>query len=839
MVVDRDGCIIAGRRAVPLASRLRGRSSWALALLAFVALGAWCGQVRVARPPLPEAGRFLSGEPVEVIAHVSHDGVLRGRVPWQRQSVDLETEQIRAGGTVTNVSIGLRVTVYARPHAADAEDADDQATPALPHVFVYGQRLRFPVELRQPRNFRNPGAWDYRGYLAKQGIVATGSVDAASIELLPGTAGTRFGMWRSRARRSVLKQIHALWPSEQAALFDAMLIGERSFLARDTSTAWQRTGIYHILVVSGMNVGLLALPVFWLLRRARAGALVATVLTLLLASAYAYLAESGTPILRAVLMLAVFLVARLFYRERQLLNAVGAAALALLVADPQALFDPSFQLTFISVLAIAGLGVPMLERTSEPYRRGMRWLLLPAYDLSLAPRVVQLRLDLRLLAERLVRLTPLPPAFALRALAASFVLAGRLCLLFYEVCVVSALAQLAMALPMAFYFHRAVVVGLPANILAVPLTSVLMPASAAALALAYVWMPLAKLPALLAGWSLSLITAAVDVMGKLRLADVRLATPTLWVSLAVAASVVLAFVLIRRRAWLAGAGVVALVLAVVWLSAVAPQPQLRPGVLEVTAIDVGQAESLFVVTPTGRVLLVDAAGAIGPWQSEFDFGEDVIAPYLWTRRLTRVDAIVLTHAHADHMGGMASLIAAFRPRELWLGPNADTPALQQLRRTATAHNVQLVERRAGERFDYGGSEIEVLAPPPGWLPAAKTRNNDSLVLRLSFGATSALLTADADKKIESYLAGLGKRAGLLKVGHNGSATSTTAELLRTMQPEFAAISVGAHNRFGHPRPEVLQRLAQARVRTFRTDIMGATSFFLNGKMIEAKPAVLR
>jgi competence protein ComEC len=280
-----------------------------------------------------------------------------------RQSLDLEIEKIEANGTVLGIAAGLRLTVFDRrdSHEDVQEHVANHKPAVLPKVYTYGQRLRFPVKLRIPRNFRNPGAWDYRGYLRQEGIVSTGSVADDKIEVLPGNAGSPIALWGSRARRSVVGKIHSLWPmdkSNQAGLFDAMLIGERSFIGRETNAAWQRTGIYHILVVSGMNVGILAAFIFMLLRRARAGEVVATVITIVLATGYAYLADLGAPVLRAVLMLAIVLLTKLLYRERALLNGIGLAALVLLAAEPQALFEASFQLTFLSVLAIAGIAVP-------------------------------------------------------------------------------------------------------------------------------------------------------------------------------------------------------------------------------------------------------------------------------------------------------------------------------------------------------------------------------------------------------------------------------------------------------------------------------------------------
>jgi competence protein ComEC len=705
-----------------------------------------------------------------------------------------------------------------------------------------GDEVSGELRLKRLERYRDPGAWQSAEYLEGQGIGARASGVAGALRRTGVSApGLRCQLaeaqaWAAERLRGFVASrenrrlpVAARLNAADGAMLDAMLFGDRTGLSGTMRTGFERTGTFHLFVVSGLHIALLAAGVFWGLRRLRVTRWAATLLTIGCAAGYAAMTGFGQPAQRSLGMVTVFLVARLLSRERDSFNALGAAALAMLLWAPESLFEAGFQMTVLAVVAIAGLARPLAEWGFLGYARAAKEAFRRRRGM-LRPRLAQFRLTLEMFGEEIAVLVGGSARQWARRGPAAVAHGG---LWVAELMVLGVVTELVMALPMALYFHRAAVFALPANMVVIPVVAALAGCAVATFVGALVSPWLAVAPGAATALLLHGVTGAIGRISRLAAADVRVPGPVWWVALAALAATGGLCWAVRRGRWWAACAACALpwvAAAVLW-----PMPVARtPGVLEVTALDVGQGDSLLVVGPDGRTMLVDAGGPIGrngasETVSSFDVGEEVVSAYLWSRGVRRLDVVVLTHAHTDHMGGMPAVLENFRPRELWVGVDPGSALYAALLAEAGRLGIAVKHYAADDALRWGDVDVYALGPEVTYRNAGAPKNDDSLVLRMQYGKASVLLEGDAERPSEEAMVAAGRvrPVTLLKVAHHGSTTSSTAEFLAAARPEDAVVSAGRGNPFGHPRGEVIGRLAAGGARLFRVDELGATTFFLS------------
>ena len=746
--------LLAALLAVPR-GRQRAACAWTAVALGAASVGAF----RMLAVVVPD-------QPATHVARLSLP-LRTGAVGWI-----VEAPERREGRTV------LVVDVEAVGRGRDRRPASGRVRLGVREArcrWRYGDHVEFEATLRAPRNFENPGRFDYVGHLARRGIFVTGFVwNPGMIRRLPGRfRGVRLRLERWRARLG--REIAATVPPPEGPVLRALVVGDEAGIEDDLRTAFTRAGVVHVLSVSGLHVGLVAAMAFTVARAllARSIALLlatdvdrlAGVASLVPVALYSALAGSGVATLRSALMVTAAVLAALLGRRTDVLRTLALAALVLALVQPGAPLEIAFQLSFASVLAIVW---------------GTGWL---------GHR-----------RDRWSRVT----TFAL----------------------VSPCALLGTAPLTAFHFHQVSLIGVVANPLVVPIFGSLVVVPGLTAALVEPFAPhLTRMLLRLSGVLLHPGIVLVRALARPAWAAVDVPIPSL-LELGLLYLALGSLLALRRRV-----GRVVLAVALVGLVADGGWwVHVRYGArrLRVTFLDVGQGDAAVVELPGGRVIVVDAGGFPA---GDFDTGAAVVGPFLWSQKILHPDALAMTHAHPDHSGGLPYLLAHLRPREFWwTGVPGEGVTWHRLE-AALADSHTAVRVLADGAAPAG--LVAVLHPPADGAP--RTLNDSSLTLHVGPEGGGVLLTGDIEARAEDHLvqAPARLRSAVLKVPHHGSRTSSHPAFVAAVAPTVAVISVGADNRYHLPAAEVEARYRAHGICLLRTDRCGAITVEIDG----ARPRV--
>lgn len=673
-------------------------------------------------------------------------------------------------------------------------------------VWAVGTVVLAPLTLKQFHNFGTPGAFDYAWFRGARGIYARAylktdaeltrcrSSGAGLIQRSTVAMAAAIDRYRQRLRQWIQGRIDR----DSAVLAQALLLGYRHEIEPDFRDALSRAGVNHLLAISGLHLGLVALGLFYLGRKT-AGWVLPHLLrrssdrppawgaALIGALLYALISGLALPTWRAAVMLTLLATAILNYRQPDQPTFLAAAAFLMLVYDPNALWMVSFQLSFASfagILLVFPRFQPILGRLEAVLSTWpSRWLkpIVSAFFISLAVNVVILPI-------------------------------------------------------LAYDFHGISIAGFFANAVLVPLVGFLvLPLGLLSVVLFPISPVIADPLLILDGRLLAIVRHLIYWIGGFNWSFVWVGLIPLWVLAAFYSG--LALILFGRgrgrglgRARLLTGGL--LVISVLFGIASLTRQPAATGRLEVDVIDIGQGSSTLLISPHGRTVLIDGGGY---WDHSFDIGRNVLAPFLWQKGIQRLDLVILSHDHPDHRNGLRFILSQFEVGEYWetgytRHPNGRTilSLIAAGRRVPERTAAQLPLRRV-----LDGCTLRVLHPNPNRMDLSRQvrdLNNLSLVLAVRFKNTRVLVPGDIDRSVEQQLPV--SNAGLetvLIAPHHGSRRSTGAELLDRLHPAAVLISCGFHNWFGFPTPEMLERLQARSIPVFRTDRNGTISAYSDGQ----------
>ena len=686
-------------------------------------------------------------------------------------------------------------------------------------TFARGQQVRFKAALEPVPGPRNPGAFDYAAYMAGEGIYYLGRIDHPGDIVVwqePGPYDRFINSYRGLA----LDCIRAALPEEQAATLIGMLLNDVTLITPEDYQLYQNTGIIHLFSVSGLHMGFLILLTAWLAGLLQLRARNRFLGTMLVLTVYGSMAGWPVAVERSALMAGLCLLAHYTGREHQAINGLCLSAVLILALDPQALFNLSFQLTFLATWGLLALYPAVRERIPLEQYRPLTDRPGPHQPGLEKPGLEKPGLEkLRLLQRHLLEALLLP------------------------IC-----AELSIVPLVAYNFNLIVPWSLFTNILTIYSSGLAVTLGFIALLAAPASQELAALCLYPAGLMVELINRSAALVAGLPGSHIWVRSPSPGILAVYYAGITILYGSLyrglRRRWLLPGVALMALMLTLT----VVPPDDDSAGQLKIVFVDVGQGDCIYIRTPQGRNLLVDGGG------SEFhDVGRLTVSPFLKQEGVRELVLVLNSHPDTDHVAGLEAVFADFQVERLGVPDGQENhPAYARLLTTGSLNagiqnagflniaglvpvagqsptGTSLMILHAGQRITVEeGLELRVLAPTAG--ADSSDQNASSLVIELSYGSFRMLLTGDINAEVMENLSAQHwlRPCAVVKVPHHGSRNSLSPAFYMALRPSYAVIQAGPNNSFGHPSQPHLQLLAEQGISVLRTDQDGAITLYTDG-----------